>query len=80
MVAAVEMTESRRVAGGEVGGGDLGLDDAEVATAKATAAVEVLLLDTTHQLNKNISRDGFRNKSIKWLYRQLCFINITDAI
>lgn len=62
MVAAVEMTESRRVAGGEVGGGDLGLDDAEVATAKATAAVEVLLLDTPHQLNKNISRDGFRNK------------------
>lgn len=45
MVAAVDMTESRRAGGGEVGGGERGLDDAEVATAKATAAVDVLLLD-----------------------------------
>lgn len=50
MVAAVEMTESRLVAGGEVGGGERGLDDADVATAKATAAVEVLLLDQHRQL------------------------------
>lgn len=44
MVAAVDITESLRVAGGEFGGGDLGFDEAEVATANATAAVDVLLL------------------------------------
>lgn len=44
MVAAVEITESRRGGGGDVGGGDRGLDDADVATANATAAVDVLLL------------------------------------
>lgn len=38
------MTESLLVAGGEVGGGDRGLDEADVATANATAAVDVLLL------------------------------------
>lgn len=46
----MDITESRLVAGGDVGGGDLGFDDAEVATAKATAAVEVLLLDRNIQL------------------------------
>lgn len=45
IVAAVDITESLRVAGGEFGGGDLGFDEAEVATANATAAVDVLLLD-----------------------------------
>lgn len=45
MVAAVDITESLLVAGGELGGGDLGFDDADVATAKATAAVDVLLLN-----------------------------------
>lgn len=46
IVAAVEITESLRVAGGEVVGGDRGFDDAEVATANAAAAVDVLLLYT----------------------------------
>lgn len=40
------MTESRLVCGGDVVGGDRGFDDADVATANATAAVDVLLLDT----------------------------------
>lgn len=44
MVAAVDITESLRVAGGEFGGGDRGFEEAEVATANATAAVDVLLL------------------------------------
>lgn len=39
------MTESRRACGGDVGGGDRGFDDAEVATANAAAAVDVLLLN-----------------------------------
>lgn len=45
MVAAVDITESLLFGGGDVGGGDLGFDDADVATAKAAAAVDVLLLD-----------------------------------
>lgn len=44
------MTESRRLAGGDVGGGDRGFEDADVATAKATAAVDVLLLDRAKPL------------------------------
>lgn len=76
MVAAVEITESRRVAGGDVGGGDLGLDDAEVATAKATAAVEVLLLDTPQQLNKTKPRDCFRYKIINEFIANCVFITL----
>lgn len=61
IVAAVDITESRLVAGGEVGGGDLGFDDAEVATAKATAAVDVLLLDRHAQLRHRERRFSFGN-------------------
>lgn len=49
IVAAVDITESLRVAGGELGGGDLGFEEAEVATANATAAVDVLLLNHRSQ-------------------------------
>lgn len=52
MVAAVEMTESRLAVVGEVGGGERGLDEADVATANATAAVEVLLLNAITHLNR----------------------------
>lgn len=62
------MTESRLVAGGEVGGGDLGLDDADVATANATAAVEVLLLDRNSWLSAE--PQGARESSIP-----LCMID-----
>lgn len=57
MVAAVDITESLRVAGGEFAGGDLGFDDAEVATAKATAAVDVLLLYHNDYLEIQASDD-----------------------
>lgn len=52
-MAAVDITESRLSGGGDVGGGDRGFDDAEVATAKATAAVDVLLLDQRHSIMIN---------------------------
>lgn len=58
IVAAVDMTESRLVAGGEVVGGERGFDDAEVATANAAAAVDVLLLYTRINISKN-------NKSVR---------------
>lgn len=56
------MTESLLAAGGEVGGGDRGLEDADVATAKATAAVDVLLLHNTKKA-KEIIPDVLRKIS-----------------
>lgn len=51
IVAAVEMTESRLACSwGEVAGGDRGLDEADVATANAAAAVDVLLLVSDRDL------------------------------
>lgn len=55
------MTESRRVWGGEFGGGDRGFDDAEVATAKATAAVDVLLLYITPSDNNDLTKKRWTN-------------------